>query len=189
LVPGWCLGNSTALVPMTTVASALPVHSGGSHAERLIILKCFHITFPTALRGLCTSPPIGAISLEILQHHRLIPEVMRQDVIHHALRLVTIWRGDTCCRLPGWKARERDGHVVPAWGKTEGRVRSCGLSRNWRGAGRHGITGGGKVGDVIAVVISILLCASGNGSGRVMARGPDTRHVDMRGQRRCWRAA
>jgi hypothetical protein len=51
------------------------------------------------------------------------------------------------------------------------------------------MTGGGKVGDVIAVVISILLGASGNGSGRVMARGRDTSHMDRRGQRRGWTVA
>ena len=33
------------------------------------------------------------------------------------------------------------------------------------------MTGGGKGGDVIAVVIGMLLCSCGNGSGRVMARG------------------
>jgi hypothetical protein len=42
------------------------------------------------------------------------------------------------------------------------------------------------VGGVIAVVIYILLCSSGNGSGSVMARGRDTSHVDMRCQRRFW---
>jgi hypothetical protein len=52
----------------------------------LIILKFFHITFPMALRGMFTEPPIGAISLEILQHHRLIPDVMLHDVRHPALR-------------------------------------------------------------------------------------------------------
>jgi hypothetical protein len=51
------------------------------------------------------------------------------------------------------------------------------------------MTGGGKVGDVTAVVISILLCSSGNGSGRVMASGRDNSQVDMRCQRRFWRVA
>jgi hypothetical protein len=97
--------------------------------------------------------------------------------------------GHPCGRISCWKASERDGHIVPACGKTGVRVRSCGLKRNWRGAGRHVMTGGGKVGDVIAVVISILLYASGNGSGRGTAREPDTRHVDMRCQRRCWMVA
>jgi hypothetical protein len=36
------------------------------------------------------------------------------------------------------------------------------------------------VGDVIAVVISILLCSSSNESGRVMASGRDTSRMDMR---------
>jgi hypothetical protein len=51
------------------------------------------------------------------------------------------------------------------------------------------MTGGGKVGEVIAVVISILLCSSGNGSGRVMVSGRDTSRVEMRCQRRFWRVA
>jgi hypothetical protein len=68
-------------------------------------------------------------------------------------------------------------------------VRRCGLRREWRGAGRHVRTGGGKGGDVIAVVISILLCLSANGSGRVRARGCDKSQVDMRCQRRFWRVA
>jgi hypothetical protein len=51
------------------------------------------------------------------------------------------------------------------------------------------MTGGGKVGDVIAVVISILLCSCGNGSGRVMASGRDNSQVDMRCQRRFRRVA
>jgi hypothetical protein len=45
------------------------------------------------------------------------------------------------------------------------------------------------IGDVIAVVINILLCSSGNGSGSVMARGRDTSRMDMRCQRRFWRVA
>src|SRR5262245_61728890 len=57
--------------------------------------------------------------------------------------------------------------------KTERRVRRSGLRRKWRGAGRHVRTGGGKGGGVIAVVIGILLCASGKGSSSVMARGRD----------------
>jgi hypothetical protein len=51
------------------------------------------------------------------------------------------------------------------------------------------MTGGVKGGDVIAVVIGIHLCSSGNGSGRVMATGRDHGRVDMRCQRRCWRVA
>jgi hypothetical protein len=51
------------------------------------------------------------------------------------------------------------------------------------------MTGGGKVGDVIAVVISVLLGSSGNGRGRVMASGRDTSQVDMRCQRRFWTVA
>jgi hypothetical protein len=46
------------------------------------------------------------------------------------------------------------------------------------------MTGGVKGGDVIAVVIGIHLCSSGNGSGRVMATGRDHGRVDMRCQRR-----
>ena len=95
----------------------------------------------------------------------------------------------TCCRIACWKARDRDGHNVPARRKTEVRVRRCGLRRKWRGAGRPVMTGGGKGGDVIAVVIGILLCSSGKGSGGVMARGRDTSRMDMRCQRRCWRMA
>jgi hypothetical protein len=72
---------------------------------------------------------------------------------------------------------------------TERRVRRYGLRRKWRGAGRHVMTGGVKGGDVIAVVIGIHLCSNGNGSGRVMARGRDTSHVDRRCSRRCWRVA
>ena len=41
------------------------------------------------------------------------------------------------------------------------------------------MTGGVKSGDVIAVVIGILLCSSGNGSGRVMARGRDNSQAEM----------
>ena len=51
------------------------------------------------------------------------------------------------------------------------------------------MTGGGKGGDVIAVVISILLCSCGKGSVSIMASGGDTSHVDMRCQRRFWRVA
>ena len=51
------------------------------------------------------------------------------------------------------------------------------------------MTGGGKGGDVIAVVISILLCSSGNGSGSIMVSGRDTSRVDMRCHRRFWRVA
>jgi hypothetical protein len=51
------------------------------------------------------------------------------------------------------------------------------------------MTGGNKVGDVIAVVISMLLCSCGNGSGSVMASGRDTSQVDVRCQRRFWRVA
>jgi hypothetical protein len=36
------------------------------------------------------------------------------------------------------------------------------------------------LGDFIAVVINILLCSSGNGSGSVMASGRDKRRMDMR---------
>jgi hypothetical protein len=42
------------------------------------------------------------------------------------------------------------------------------------------MTGRGKGGDVIAVVISILLCSSANGSGRVMVSGRDNSRVDRR---------
>jgi hypothetical protein len=49
--------------------------------------------------------------------------------------------------------------------------------------------GGVKGGDVIAIVISILLCSCGNGSGSVMASGRDTSHVDMRCHQRFWRLA
>jgi hypothetical protein len=73
--------------------------------------------------------------------------------------------------------------------QTERRVRRCGRRRKWRGAGRRVMTGGGKVGHVIAVIISILLGSSGNGSGRVMARGRDTSRVDRRCHRRRWRVA
>jgi hypothetical protein len=70
------------------------------------------------------------------------------------------------------------------------RVRRCGLRRKWRGAGRHVRTRGGTVGDVIAVVIiSILLCSSGNGSGNIMASRRDKSRMDMRCQRRFWRVA
>ena len=65
------------------------------------------------------------------------------------------------------------------------RVRRCGLRRKWRGAGWHDRTRG----DVIAFVISMLLCSSGNGSGSVKASGRDTSQVEMRCQRRCWRVA
>jgi hypothetical protein len=51
------------------------------------------------------------------------------------------------------------------------------------------MTGGVKGGDVIVVVISILLCSSGNESSRVMVSGRDTSQVDMRCQRRFWRVA
>jgi hypothetical protein len=51
------------------------------------------------------------------------------------------------------------------------------------------MTGGVKGGDVIAVVIGILLCSCGNGSGSVMDSGRDTSHVDMRCQRRFWTVA
>jgi hypothetical protein len=73
--------------------------------------------------------------------------------------------------------------------ETERRVRRCGLRRRWRGAGRPVRTGGGKGGGVTAVVLSLLLGSSGNGSGRVMVHGRDTSHVDTRCQRRCWRVA
>jgi hypothetical protein len=33
--------------------------------------------------------------MEILPHHRLIPDVMCHEMMPHALRLVTIWRWDT----------------------------------------------------------------------------------------------
>src|SRR5262245_55622880 len=68
--------------------------------------------------------------------------------------------------------------------QTERRVRHCGLKRKWRDARRRVMTGGVKSGDVIAVVIGILLCSSGNGSGRVMARGRDNRRMEMKCQRR-----
>jgi hypothetical protein len=64
------------------------------------------------------------------------------------------------------------------------RVRSCALRRKWRGAGRHGITRGSKVREVIAVIISILLCSSGKGSGSIMASRRDSSEVEMRFQRR-----
>jgi hypothetical protein len=51
------------------------------------------------------------------------------------------------------------------------------------------MTGGDKVGDVIAVVISILLCSCGKGNGSVMASGRDNSQVDMWCQRRFWRVA
>ena len=41
------------------------------------------------------------------------------------------------------------------------------------------MTGGGKVGDVIAIVISILLCSSGNGSGSVMVSGRGNSQAEM----------
>jgi hypothetical protein len=33
--------------------------------------------------------------MEILQRNSLIPDVMRHDMMPHALRLVTIWKWDT----------------------------------------------------------------------------------------------
>jgi hypothetical protein len=67
---------------------------------------------------------------------------------------------------------------------TERRGRRCGLRRTWRDARRHVRTGGVKGGDVIAVGIGILLGSSGNGSGRVMARGRDKSRMEMKCQRR-----
>ena len=64
--------------------------------------------------------------------------------------------------------------------ETERRVRRCGLRRTWRDAGRPVMTGAGKGGAVIAVAIGMLLGSCGNGSGRVVARGHDDSHVDLR---------
>ena len=51
-----------------------------------MLFKCFHVTIPTALWGMFIYPPIGAISLEIVPHHCLIPDVMPHEVIHPALQ-------------------------------------------------------------------------------------------------------
>jgi hypothetical protein len=122
--------------------------------------------------------PIMGVYTEMLPHHSIggilslkllcvmvgCRSPQKDSAVHHGCRPFET-RGETRVPArrrpssPGTHARSSGAgsrRERPALQKPERRVRRCGLRRNWRGAGRHVMTGGGQVGDVIAVVISIL---------------------------------